>query len=310
MVFNIQRYTVHDGPGIRTEVFLKGCPLSCKWCSNPEGQNIANEIGLFPKNCIGISVCGVCIKSCPVSGCVIYDRNGLVIGIDRDNCLACGRCAYACPSNALKLWGSRMTTDDILAILHKDMEFYKESGGGVTISGGEPLLQIDFLEEILKKCKFSGINTCVESTLYSKWESIERILNLTDIIISDIKVMDEQQHHKYTGVSNSMILENLIRLSKTHKHIILRIPLIPGVNDDNENINLTADFINNRMAGNVDRLQILEFMNLGEEKSRSIGKEYYMGRANIDRNHLHARAEEISSRFCSMGIKCSIGAKL
>jgi pyruvate formate lyase activating enzyme len=276
-VFNIQRYTIHDGPGIRTEIFLKGCPLRCRWCSNPESMKLGPEIGVYPKRCIGISNCGYCIKACPNidKGTLLTDGN-TIAGINSQNCTGCLVCADACPSEALTVWGKKKTVSDVFKVVLSDMDFYRKSGGGVTISGGEPLIQWQFTAEILKECRNHGIHTCVESTLYVKKEIVNEILPLSDMIITDIKHMDTDRHREYTGVGNERILENIAAVADVNKPLIIRIPIITGLNDMDENIRATADFITGDLGNRVRQVQLLPYKQLGVEKYESLGREYPM----------------------------------
>ncbi len=306
-VFNVQRFTIHDGPGLRTEFFLKGCPLRCAWCSNPESQKVNIELGVYKKKCVGLKNCGACAEVCP-TGSLNFYRNKLVF-IDYNKCLTCLKCYNECPSDALKQWGKMMTVEECMKVVRADRGFYDRSGGGVTVSGGDPLLQADFVAELFRVCKEEGIHTCFESTFYGKWEEIEKILPVSDLLISDIKHMDSSVHKKYTGVGNELILENLKKLAQLDREMILRIPVIPNVNDDMENMEATADFILNEMNGKVRTLQLLSFMRLGEEKYTSIHKEYAMEEVKINRKSFQKHIEKIAEYFNERGIHCLVGTK-
>jgi pyruvate formate lyase activating enzyme len=285
VAFNIQRYTVHDGPGTRTELFLKGCPLRCQWCSNPEGFNRDPEVGVYPERCIGIDNCGYCLGLCPDSdgGDILCIEDNVVKSIDRDRCTTCLKCADACPANALVVWGRTMTVDDAVKEVLKDREFYG-SIGGVTISGGEPLVQWQYTAEVLKACKKKGIHTCIETTFHGSWNVVEKILEHADYILSDIKHMDSGKHEEGTGVGNELILENLVRMSKMGIPYIIRVPVIPYFNDSIENAKATAEFLSKDMCNTAIQVQLLVFHEYGRVKYPTLGYTYPLqGRSWPDR---------------------------
>lgn len=307
IVFNIQRYTIDDGPGIRTEVFMKGCPLRCKWCSNPEGHAPAGEPGVYSSKCISEQKCGLCAKACKQQALLFGEEK--IVGIDRSKCVGCMKCADACPTDAIKKWGESMLLEDLMTVIEKDRAYYENSGGGVTVSGGEPLAQHEFTKELLKACRDAGIHTCLESTFYGDWDTIKSVVQYADLIISDIKHMDSEEHLKYTGVRCEKILENLKRLADEGHDMILRIPVIPGVNDDDENISRTADFIEKNIGSKLKTLQLLSFMRMGEEKYRSLGRAYEMEGLEFDREEFQMKVEKIAEYFNSRGIHCVVGTK-
>lgn len=308
IVFNIQRFTIHDGPGMRTELFLKGCPLRCRWCSNPESWKPYIEPGIYKTKCISYKKCGMCQDHCPDKTMLQFYR-GKLTAIDRTKCTNCMACYDDCPSDAIKQWGKSMTVEACMKEIRRDIGYYERSGGGVTVSGGEPLMQSDFVAELFKACKDEGIQTCLESTFYANWKEIEKVLPYTDIIISDIKHMDRDVHKKYTGVYNDKILKNLKKLAKAKREMILRIPVIPGVNDDMENIEATADFIINELGGHVRTLQLLSFMRLGEEKYTSLGMPYLMEDTKFNRRSFQKKVNQLAEYFNSRGIHCMVGTK-
>lgn len=253
MIFDIIRNSFVDGPGIRTAVFFKGCNLKCAWCHNPESQQKQAQMMFYRNKCTG---CGKCREVCP---------NGL------KSCSFCGKCALFCPHGARKICGGKMTDEEVLAEVLKDKMFYAASGGGVTFSGGECMLQIDFLTEILKKCKENAIHTAVDTAGGVPWESFEKILPYTDMFLYDIKCADDELHQKYTGVSNRLILENLGRLSDHFSgEIIIRIPVIGGVNDTAEEMQEIANILEKKRYKAVE---LLPYHKMGEHKYEALGEQ-------------------------------------
>ncbi|MGN0983780.1 MAG: glycyl-radical enzyme activating protein [Gemmiger sp.] len=308
VIFNIQRYTIHDGPGVRTELFLKGCPLHCPWCSNPESARLYPQPGLYRTRCLGARRCGACTEVCRVEGALQF-RRGKLTGIDRSRCINCMACAEACPAEALKVWGRSMTVEQCMEIIRRDKGFYDRSGGGVTVSGGEPMLQSGFVKALFEACQAEGIHTCCETTFFTDWRRVQPLLPVTDLFISDIKQMDDKLHRQYTGVSNERILANLTRLADLEKPLILRIPVIPGVNDDERNITATANFLLGPMRNRVRTLQLLSYMRLGEEKYQSLDQPYPMEGLRFNRRAFQKRVEQIAAYFNSRGIHCLVGTR-
>lgn len=279
IVFNIQRYTIHDGPGIRTEVFLKGCPLSCKWCSNPEGISPQPEVGVYPDKCLGKDVCGACLEVCSLGGAPLLfgAASGKIGAIDRAICVRCQKCTTVCYMRALKAWGVEMSVDDVMKEVVADKQFYANSGGGITISGGESTMQWEFTLSLLKACRDERIHTCVESCLVTSPAILDKLLPLTDLFITDIKNMDSAAHRRWTGAGNERILSNVIHVVESGTPLIIRIPVVPGVNDSEENIRSTAQFIVDKLGNKVAQVQLLTYLKMGEDKYDSLGISYPMG---------------------------------
>ena len=298
-VFNIQRYTIHDGPGIRTEIFFKGCPMECKWCSNPESIKPYSEIGVYTEHCIGIDKCGHCLKLCPVEGASpLLVEDNKVAAIDRERCINCVACGRACPNDTLKIFGQWMTVEEVMKPVLSDRDFYVRTGGGVTVSGGDALMQWEFCRELLSRCQFMGIQTLVETELQTIWSVVEEILPFADLWIVDIKVMDSREHRKYTGSGNERILENLKKLVETGARVILRTPVIKGINDTDENLKSMGEYIRDQLGNRVLQHQLLPYRLLGEDKYAALGKTFYrMTEEPPQREEYEPRIRAIAERL-------------
>jgi pyruvate formate lyase activating enzyme len=368
--FDIKKFSIHDGPGIRTTVFFKGCPLRCVWCHNPEGQKTSAEIMFFPDRCTS---CGTCVSICPNQAAIVKDVNHESSGIHpnqaiirkdgdyeitgagpgqsvvlkegrnrkggdgpgmntvpanqaitlkagspkmdgvhvgqamlledrgpegnrgyeihtlRKECIACGACVEACPRGAREVAGKVVASDELIGEIMKDVVFYDSSGGGVTFSGGEPLLQPDFLLALLKECKEREIHTAVDTCGFAKWETLSAIIPYADLILYDLKCMDSDMHFELTGRGNEAILENLRRLSKAKCNVTVRFPLIPGINDNEENITSMGEFLSSlRHGGRLPQVDILPYHKMGLDKYLRLGREYglpYMTRPEDETVH-------------------------
>lgn len=237
ILFDIRRYSIHDGPGIRTTVFFKGCPLNCWWCHNPEGKLPEIEIYLRDNRCIR---CGACLDVCEPGA--IYRHNDS-FEVNRLLCTFCGACVQECYAEARELVGKRMTVAEVLEEIERDRPFYEQSGGGVTFSGGEPLFQPAFLAAMLQACRSQGIHTALDTCGYASWETLNHLRQDVDLFLYDLKLMDEERHRQFTGVSNQLILENLRRLSALGSSLLVRFPVIPYINDDEINLRQVVDFL-------------------------------------------------------------------
>lgn len=293
-IFDIQRYSVHDGPGIRTLVFFKGCPLRCRWCQNPESLDAEREIAFFASKCIA---CGECAKVCP-KGAIVLDGDRR---IDRALCDRCGRCAEVCYAEALTVIGKEYDVRALLDVVERDRPFYEQSGGGVTVSGGEPTLQFDFLLEFLRAAKEAGLNTVIETCGAFAWSTFKKLLPYLDIIYFDLKVIDEKEHKRLTRTGNRRILANARKLVESGKKVVFRVPLVPGMTDTEQNLSDLIDLL-----GELEReeVHLLPYHKMGESKLQRID-------SSLEPLDLEPfsdeRLAEIRSRFESAGIRVSIG---
>lgn len=265
-IFNIQKFSIHDGPGIRTVVFFKGCPLRCIWCANPESQKKMPQLSVISNNCIK---CGACVEVCPYTA-ITMEIDG--VSIDRRLCDDCGMCAGECYSKSIKLMGKEMTTDEVLKKISEDKVFYENSNGGYTLSGGEPLFYDDFCLELASKCKEVGFSGAIETSGYGDTDKFKQLCEMLDLVFFDIKHMDTHKHKELTGVPNKKIIYNLKEIQDTAKEVIIRTPIIPDINDDIKNIEATA-----RLCLELDKVKTWEVMpyhKLGEHKYESLGEWY------------------------------------
>jgi pyruvate formate lyase activating enzyme len=295
-IINIMKYSIHDGPGIRTAVFFKGCPLHCQWCHNPESQKIEQELFYWPDRCIG---CGQCLECCP-HGAIRAEKGKLEF--QRDQCKVCGACSKGCHAGARGLVAKTMSVSEVMAEIEKDLIFYDESGGGVTFSGGEALMQPAFLTELLKACRKKEIHTAVETCGFVKPEIIQTISAWTDLFLYDLKHMNSQKHQQYTGVPNELILDNLGWLSLHHTNVIVREPIIPSYNDDKETLHQLGEFI--LSLKKVKELHLLPYHRAGVDKYKRLGQEYLLPDIQVPGND---RMEKIKMELEHYGLNVIIG---
>ena len=266
-VFNIQRYSIHDGPGIRTTVFLKGCPIRCFWCQNPESQSTGPEILTDRSIC---TRCGACVSTCPSGAGVIGEKSA---ELDRAKCTGCGACVDPCPVSARKQEGKLMTVDEVMAVVMKDKAMYKTSGGGLTLSGGDPVMQPKFSEALLKKSKESGLHNAVETCGHTSWEVLESLLRHTDYLFYDIKSTDSQKHKLGTGFDNKLILENAKKAARMARDMHVRCPMIPGFNDTPEDVAATVRFVTKELGLPAERFTLLRYNKYAEGKYERLDRD-------------------------------------
>lgn len=277
-VFNIQKFSVNDGPGIRTTVFLKGCPLSCLWCHNPESKSAHAEVLFDSNKCIG---CKECARLCP-NGCHTFDDDKMLHLYNRKGCVACGECCGVCYADSLELAGKEQTVQEVIEEVMKDKVFYDNSGGGITLSGGEPMLQFEFTLELLKEAKKQGLHTCIETCGFARPEQYREIAEFIDIFLFDYKETDPLLHRKFTGVTNELILENLKMLDSMGADIVLRCPIIPTLNDRKEHFSGIASLANS--LKNVKEINIEPYHPLGASKAERLDKEYPLSELTFPEN--------------------------
>ena len=296
-VFNIQRFCIHDGPGIRTNVFLAGCNLRCKWCQNPEGLTPEAALMLNLNNCIH---CGACIEACP-NGAISINCDGQ-LETDREKCTVCGKCTQVCYTGARKIIGKEYTVDSLLDEVLKDKVTFSESNGGVTLSGGEPTLQTEFAIEFLRKCKENGLHTAIETNGSSMWSDLKRIAEFTDLFLFDIKLFDPEKHKYWTGLTNTRILSNFRKLVDLNKEMIPRVAIIPGVNDDEEEYRSIFTFIKDS-SSHLRNIHILPYHQFGVSKYKGLDMEYTMSDIEIQEEKI-SRCAEVARE---MGFRVDIG---
>jgi pyruvate formate lyase activating enzyme len=297
LIFDIKRYSIHDGPGIRTTVFFKGCPLACFWCHNPESQASEPELIYRENLCMR---CKACLAAC-MNEAISWDGDRPIV--DPGRCERCGACAEACYADARELIGREMTVTEVMSEVERDMPFYEESGGGITLSGGEPLLQQEFARELLEACRARRIHTALDTCGHAPWETIDRIRPVVDLFLYDLKLIDEVRHRRFTGASNELLLKNLQLLSQHEHNIILIVPVIPGVNDDSEEIHRLGAFAASLQG---QRGVILRpFHRLGLDKHELLGRLY--SHPDIEAPPAE-RLSEIARILVEYGLRVSVGA--
>ena len=296
VVSNIQKYSIQDGPGIRTTVFLKGCPLDCWWCHNPEGRSPKPEVVVLETRCIR---CGECVKVCPHVTSAPSAEPPLQ---GNTECEVCGACVEACPTRGRQAVGIHMSVDEVVDEIVKDRIFYDDSKGGVTFSGGEPLMQPRFLRALLEECRSRGIHTAIDTCGYAPREILMTVTPLANLFLYDLKLMEETRHLEYTGVSNKLILENLQWLGQSHDNIWIRVPIIPGVNDGEDQLDALARF--SASIPGVRQVNLLPYHMTGVPKFRRLGQAYRLAEVKPPSAEFMAAAVE---KFNALGLKARAG---
>jgi pyruvate formate lyase activating enzyme len=294
--FDVRRYSIHDGPGIRTTVFFKGCPLQCAWCHNPESQSPGLERMFLANRCVR---CGSCLEACEQGA--LSEGDDLLVA-DGEKCTLCGACAEVCYAEAQQIVGREVEVSDLVAEIERDLVFYDESGGGLTISGGEPLMQPDFLLALLQACRSREIHTALDTCGYAPWETLDRIRGYVNLFLYDLKLMDDTRHRQFTGVSNEPILANLQALSERGHRIQVRLPIIPGINDDRENVELVGAFV--ASLPRLECVDLLPYHAIAGDKYQRLQREYDLGELQPPSTHTMDRAARI---LRSLDLRVSIG---
>ena len=276
LILHLQRLSTEDGPGIRTTIFFKGCPLSCLWCHNPESIATFTQVHWIETRCIG---CGICLDVCP-NGALDRSPQGMIL-VDREKCQGCGVCAENCPSTALEILGEQVTLESLVVELLKDRAYFEASGGGVTASGGEPTLQAGFVSRLFARLQAEGIHTALDTCGACSPRALEAILPYTDLVLYDLKLMDSEEHHRYTGLGNKVILTNLTRIANRIRsenlktRLWIRTPLIPDITTNEENLAAIANYLDQNLNGLVDRWELCAFNNLCRDKYRRLDIPWY-----------------------------------
>ncbi len=298
LVFNIQYCNFHDGPGLRTLVFFKGCPLRCRWCSNPESMKRLPELGLKRSMC---DRCGKCLDVCSEQALSFNEEE--ILRVDRQRCNVCGKCVSACCNEVLTIYGKTMTAEEVFEEVCRDKMFYEGTGGGITVSGGEPLQQPHFMVAIFRLCRDTGINTCLETTGYTSTKVWEEVLPLTDHVLFDLKHIDSRIHQEFTGKPNRQILDNAGLVAGSETPVMFRMPLVPGFNDTPQNIGATADFIKNLEGDNVQGIELMPYHRMGMGKYESLDKQYVLNDVKPSEPDY---VESISKKFEELGVVCTV----
>jgi len=295
MVFDIQKYCVHDGPGVRTTIFFKGCSMSCQWCSNPESQNPFPEILFNSSRCIH---CGNCIECCEAG---VFTKSGNDVIIKRQSCINCGACTHKCYSRARTLIGREYSVEELIREVERDIEFYRQSGGGVTFSGGEPGLQPEAVLAVAKYFKSKNISTVLETCGFVPWENLDMMVPYLDLVLYDIKMWDQKKHEDYCGKPNLLIRDNLSRICKVVDTIV-RIPIIPTVNDSEAELKPIAEFL--QSLRKIKEIHILPYHNMALGKYEGLGREYRLEKIDVP---LVENMEKLKRFFDDFGFEVKIG---
>ncbi len=295
-IFNIQRFSVQDGPGIRTTVFVKGCPLRCTWCANPESQNSNLEVGHLDSQC---NHCGRCIEVCDPKAITLQERG---IHIDRERCNDCLKCVPVCAPNALRVFGQEASVKEIWSEIQKDVLYYRNSKGGITVSGGEALNQRDLVAGLFKRAHSSGLHTTLDTTGFGSPSTLEAVLEYTDLVLFDLKIMDPDAHMEHVGVPNGPILRNAKKVVEKGVPIVIRVPLIPHITDTEENIRAIARFVREELGADIP-VNVLPYHKFGTNKYAMLDREYELAALEM---MTEEKIEKIVAIFEAHGLRCEV----